>query len=67
MFHRLGRLLVTFYLHDEAQAIERLVQSRHIDENRAAVQVLGIAYEELGMGVATNWNFPEQIVGSMRR
>jgi len=66
MFHRLGRLLVTFYLHDEAQAIERLVQSRHIEEDRAALQVLGIAYEELGMGVARKWNFPEKIVCSMR-
>lgn len=66
MFHRLGRLLVTFYLHDDAQAIERLVRSRRIVQDRAALEVLGITYEELGMGVAKKWNFPEKIVGSMR-
>ena len=66
MFHRLGRLLVAFYLHEEAHAIERLMQSRHIDRERAAVQVLGIPYEDLGMGVARKWNFPDKIVNSMR-
>lgn len=66
MFHRLGKLLVTFYLHDEAQAIERLMQSQQIGEARAAVQVLGVAYEDLGMGVAKKWNFPDKIVNSMR-
>ena len=67
MFHRLGRLLAIFYLHDEAQVIERHVQSRGWDEERAAREVLGIGYEELGIGVARAWNFPEEIQQSMRR
>ncbi len=66
MFHRLGKLLVAFYLHEEAHAIERLMQSRRIDRERAAIQVLGIPYEDLGMGVARKWNFPDKIVNSMR-
>ncbi len=66
MFHRLGRVLVTFYLHEEAQTIARLVQSRRGDEARIATEVLGMSYEELGMGVARKWNFPDNIIGSMR-
>jgi serine/threonine protein kinase len=65
MFHRLGRMLATFYLHDEAQAVERLMQARGLDEQRASREVLGISYEDLGAGVAKAWNFPPAIVDSM--
>ncbi len=66
MFHRLGRLLVTFYLHEDKQAIDGLAQSNRWDEDRAAKDVLGISYEEIGIGVARQWNFPEEIIASMR-
>jgi len=66
MFHRLGKLLATFYLHDEAQIIERHLRSRGWDEQRASREVLGISYEELGIGVGKAWNFPEEITDSMR-
>lgn len=66
MFHRLGKLLVTFYLHEDKQAIDNLSHSRNWEEDRAAQQVLGLGYAEIGMGVARRWNFPEAIVTSMR-
>jgi len=66
MFHRLGRLLVIFYLPEEKHAIGELVRSRGMDESRAAQDILGVSYEDLGMCVARKWNFPEQIVSSMR-
>jgi hypothetical protein len=66
MFHRLGKLLTTFYLYDEAQVIERNVRTRGSDEQRASREVLGVSYEELGVGVGKVWNLPEDIVDSMR-
>ncbi|HUL92225.1 MAG TPA: protein kinase [Burkholderiales bacterium] len=66
MFRRLGRLLVSFYLHEEKEAIVRLAQARGWDESRAAHEVLGLGYEDVGMGVARHWNFPEAIIASMR-
>jgi hypothetical protein len=33
---------------------------------RASTEVLGISYEELGTGAAQKWNFPEQMIKSMR-
>lgn len=66
MFHRLGRLLVCFYLPEEQAAIERLAHSRSWSDARAARDVLGIDYAELGAGVARSWNFPTRIVDSMR-
>jgi serine/threonine protein kinase len=66
MFHRLGKLLATFYLFDEAQIVERNVQSRGWDEERASREVLGVSYEELGVGVGRAWNLPADIIDSMR-
>ncbi len=66
MFHRLGKLLTTFYLHDEAQVIARHLETRGGREEDAAKVVLGISFEELGVGVAKAWNFPEEILDSMR-
>ena len=66
MFHRLGKLLATFYLHDEAQIVERHVQSRGWSDERASREVLGLSYEELGIGVGRAWNLPDEIVESMR-
>lgn len=65
MFHRLGRLLVTFYLHDEQVAIRKLIAQGR-DEEAASTEVLGMSYADLGIGVARSWNFPARLLGSMR-
>ncbi len=65
MFHRLGKLLATFYLHEEASDVARLARSENIEEDDAAVEVLGISYTDLGVGVAKKWNLPDQIVGTI--
>ncbi|HUD26508.1 MAG TPA: protein kinase [Burkholderiaceae bacterium] len=66
MFHRLGKLLATFYLYEEAQVVERNMHSRGWDEQRASREVLGVSYEDLGVGVGKAWNLPEDIIDSMR-
>ncbi len=65
MFHRLGKLLATFYLHEEASDIARLARTERIEEDDAAADVLGLTYTGLGAGVAEKWNLPERIVKSM--
>lgn len=66
MFHRLGQLVTAFYLAEEDAAIKRLIAGREIRLDQAAHEVLGMSFEELGIGVAKSWNFPESILGSMR-
>jgi eukaryotic-like serine/threonine-protein kinase len=65
MFHRLGKLLANFYLHEEASDAARLARSENIEEDEAAREVLGITYTDLGAGIAARWNLPERIVRSM--
>jgi eukaryotic-like serine/threonine-protein kinase len=66
MFHKLGRLLTAFYFHEEYQEIQKRCEAGR-DEEQAAAQVLGISFEELGLGVARAWNFPERLTSTLRR
>jgi serine/threonine protein kinase len=67
MFHDLGRLLAHFYLAEEAEQVDRLIEQGSMDEKQASLNVLGMSFEDLGIGVARAWNFPERMVQSMRR
>jgi len=67
LFHNLGRLLTHYYFWEEAETIARLIERERCSEDQAALRVLGISYQDLGIGVARSWGFPEPIVHSMRR
>ncbi|MBL8481228.1 MAG: HDOD domain-containing protein, partial [Rhodocyclaceae bacterium] len=67
LFHRLGRLLTHYYLPEEAAAIARLAQRENLSDEAASARVLGQSMQDLGMGVARAWGFPDTIITSMRR
>ena len=54
MFQTLGRMLAEFYFPEDAREIRSQVSSRKnpVDEATASLNVLGLGYEALGMGVA---------------
>ena len=58
MLHNLGRMLATFYFPMEAAAIKQRVQADALSESKASIEVLGVSFESLGMGVARSWGFP---------
>ncbi|MDP3124418.1 MAG: HDOD domain-containing protein [Thiobacillus sp.] len=66
MLHNLGRMLATFYFPMEAAAIKQRVQADAASESKASIEVLGVSFESLGMGVARSWGFPDQLVLSMK-
>lgn len=67
LFHSLGKLLAQYYFPEEVETMRILVQQKKMKEDQVSVQVLGISFEELGIGVARNWGFPTSIVNSMRK
>ncbi|MBE2259376.1 MAG: HDOD domain-containing protein [Rhodobacteraceae bacterium] len=67
MFHNLGRLLSQYYFPEESAEIRRVVQQKNCCEDLAALQVLGLSFEDLGVGIAQSWGFPRLIVNSMRK
>ncbi len=69
LFQNLGRLLTEFYFPEEAQHIRALVASPSdaLDEALASARVLGIDFEELGLGVARAWGLPDSLQRGMRK
>lgn len=75
MFQNLGRLLTEFYFPEEARQV-RSALAEHIESGRprsaavedaASVTVLGLSFEELGLGVAKSWGLPDNLQRCMRR
>lgn len=66
MFRNLGKLLATFYFFEESQEIDRLMEQGE-SENKATLKVLGITYDDLGIGVAKSWSFPDRLVAGMQK
>jgi len=67
LFHGLGHLLAQYYFPDEVVEVRKTMSQKNCSEEAAVRQVLGLSYEELGIGIARSWGFPASIVNSMRR
>jgi len=63
LFQNLGRMLAQFYFAEEAASIrQRVSDTAHpMSEDAAALGVLGLTYEQLGLGVAKAWGLPDSI------
>lgn len=67
LFHSLGRLLSQYYFPEESDEIRRIIAQKGCSEDQAALQVLAISFEDLGIAIAKQWGFPVLIVGTMRK
>jgi len=68
MFQNMGRLLTQFYFPQEAQDVRKLLRytKTATSEASASHQVLGLSFEDLGIGIAKAWGLPESIQKCMR-
>ena len=74
MMSQLGRMLTEFYFPEEAALIRRRVEpswqrgewSQAI-EDRAVSEVLGLSYEQLGVGVTKVWGLPDSLRRAITR
>ena len=65
MLGQLGKLLMIYYLPGEYAKIISHMESRNVDEATAVKAECHIAYEELGVAIAKQWNFPVHVYESM--
>ena len=65
MLHTLGKILVTYYLNDESEEIRRLVRTEAVSQEKAERRVLGMTFQEMGIAIAEQWNFPATITRGM--
>jgi HD-like signal output (HDOD) protein len=62
LFQDLGRLLVDYYFPDEARQVRDLAPAGdRAALETASVQVLGLGFGALGLGVARRWGLPESL------
>ncbi|MEM7293631.1 MAG: HDOD domain-containing protein, partial [Pseudomonadota bacterium] len=65
LLHNLGNLLVIFYLPDEYESIQKLVQQNGISEEAATRKVLGTPIYKVGQHVAESWGLPNILINAM--
>ncbi|MFN0186537.1 MAG: protein kinase domain-containing protein [Aquabacterium sp.] len=68
----LGRLLTEFYFPEEARSIREALSALPAPAGSeaveaASVRVLGLSFQDLGIGVARAWGLPEPLRQAMRR
>ena len=73
MFQNLGRLLTEYYFAEEARQIRGMVVGGEregrgkVGEEEASIRVLGLSFEELGLGIAKSWGLPDTLKRCMRK
>jgi serine/threonine protein kinase len=78
MFQNLGRLLTEYYFPEEARQIRSLAAAGRREpsaslaalqqaETAASISVLGLSFEDLGLGIAKSWGLPDTLQRCMRR
>ena len=66
LFHDLGKNLTIYYFPEEYAEIKNVTAGGGDGLQSAARSVLGLSLDELGVGIARAWKFPENIVYCMR-
>jgi HD-like signal output (HDOD) protein len=66
MMIQLGKLVTIYYLPEEYRKITVCMADEGISETKAVKLVCGVTYDDLGMAVAKQWNFPSKICDAMQ-
>ncbi|MEJ2620870.1 MAG: HDOD domain-containing protein [Candidatus Thiodiazotropha sp.] len=66
LLNDLGKVLVAFYLPEESQEIERLIEVEKGDPVSVQHRVLGVSFETIGIEIAKQWNFPKPLTDSLK-
>jgi len=64
LMYEIGRLMASKYLEAETAAIARRVAAGSAPQD-AALEVLGMSYQDLGIALAKRWNMPPAILSNM--
>jgi len=65
LFRFFGRLVVALYRYEFYEQIVCLSKQERISENQAAVRVLGLGLDKIGMELLSRWGMPARIVHAL--
>lgn len=66
LIHDLGILILNQYFLKEFDEVIELSKTNNIPITEAEMKVLGVTHDEIGSWLAQRWNFPKQLIESMR-
>lgn len=69
MLQNLGRLLTEYYFPDEARQVRQALAGAPNDpvaRETASLRVLGVGFQDLGVGIARSWGLPDSLQRTMR-
>lgn len=66
LFHTLGQVMTAYYLPERYEELVDYSRNKEVPETTAALAVLGVSFEEIGIYIAREWHFPTKIILSMR-
>lgn len=67
LFHTFGKMVAGVYLPDEYQELQTIMVRDKLSEAAAAAAAIGMSFEEVGVTIAKEWNFPVRITQSMKK
>ena len=65
LVHDMGKIMLGEFVFDSMQEIMNLVANHRYSFLEAEEEILGINHAEIGGRVASNWNFPQEIIDSI--
>lgn len=66
LLHSMGQLIIGIKIKDSSETIIELMQENGINQIEAEREVCGISHPELGAMLAEQWNFPDDLVYTIR-
>lgn len=66
LLHDIGQLILGISIKDTADTISDLMTSGQLPELEAEREALGFTHEDIGAHLADAWNFPDDLIHSMR-
>ncbi|GJI97294.1 HDOD domain-containing protein [Duganella caerulea] len=67
MLHTLGRMMMTFYMPERWQELQRAADQAGCGIDDVAPEMLGLTMEEIGHAAALHWGLPGTLVKGMRK
>jgi HD-like signal output (HDOD) protein len=66
MLHTLGRMMLTYYMPERWNELQRLADQDGRTVEEAAPELLGVSLEEVGHAAAVHWGLPKSLLNGMR-
>lgn len=66
LLHDIGQLIISLSIKDTGDTIQEIMIENNIPDWQAEKEVIGVSHDELGGIIADRWNYPDELVHSIK-